>query len=1523
MRKVLLAVLSVFALLLVAACTPGPDSISLSETELELEVGETATVTATVEPERANQEVEWSSDNENVVTVDDGEVTAVAGGTATITVTAVADDEVTATISVTVIPDPESISVDIDDVWLEVGDSVTVTATINPADAVQEVTWSSADTGVATVDNGVITAVAPGETTITVTAVRDDGVTETVSVTVRVELMTVQEVLDAAEGDEVNAIGVITRITNHRTFFIQDATGAIAVYAPQDTVDALSVGDEVQLFGERGVFNGLLQITNVVGYEILDSDVALPEPSDITDVDASDDAAMLDYQGHRVILRGYLIESISTDDFDNITVELWSPFDDVYLNIRYDSRLGHDDEAAWLLEQEEGDLIDITGMILGWFHGPQLLFTHRDEISESEMSLEVEIVTEETVSVVHDREIELEWTVSPSGIVGQDVTFESADEAIATVDAAGKVHGVTPGTVVITITSVEHPDVSVDVTVTVTRVTIQLDLVQDLRVTEERQLNWTVVDGDYPHQDVTITVDNENILTVDAEGLITAHAVGGTNIVITSDFDPEVSRTLFVTVGRLGVTLPEVTYDATFFVYRLDLATTQEYPLEWQVGPEREDFDFNQDVTFEIESGADYITIDEATGVITGDAAGEAVVIITSDADPGSSIELVITVEPIEEMLFSFDLFEINVGTEEDPEMAYILELVYTQDFQLEWLLGGNFNDGVGIDQSLTFVLTLETTDGTAEYYLTVDENGLVSAADEDPDGFITAIMGEAYNDETAQVKITAISELDAQFTADIYVTVVKPAPEIQLIPEFQVEEGDETFSVLDQVFAFDYLDGDITNLLQVIDTGGFDVDIPGDYTVTFSVTNTSGVTTERSRLITVVPEGEELIIYPTGFYNYQFASIELRHTFFAHAERYLMETMYGGIPMYANAGYALYSERLILPSDDYLPVMGYGNAFGEFTADDSTVLMEDGQPGQVGRYTYRHVVTSNPDTLLHWIYQDSVTSDMMYFFLGAPYYFYFNPEMTGYDVLPSMASDVPQPIDPELDPEGRELSRTWQIPLREDLMWSYHPDTDTSNFPAGHDEINAHDFIETYKLALSENWFRAITGGGDFTSAPQEIVNAQRFADGEVDFDEVGLRAVDDYTLEFDFVGDMSEWSVTYWMASFTMGPINLALYDEIGDAYGTSAETTAYSGAYIINYYEPDVIVRMTENPNFHDPDRFFYTDHTFRIIEDDAIRFQEFLAGTLEAAAVPGAQFEQYQNHPQLRFIPGATTFRMTINSLGTVEAQQAQFPGSAFVPEPLLAHPEMREAFYWATDRQTITSDVMVTNTPMMYYFSQAYVVDAELGIPFRDTEWGEWVGTGLGRDTYGFNEDLAASIFNDVITDFVNGNVEGFDPLYTGGTAENPIEINLQFTFQAGVDTLVAFGEFLNDEYSRILYSEDHHVYVSLTLDPVAFPDNYFQRILIGNTDLGMGGIAGSTLDASSFLSIFADDRRSMFVMDWGIDTSTPNIPITYTRPGEDDPVTEMWSFNAIHRVLNGEVYVSGGAEATPPEEITD
>lgn len=149
-------------------------SISLNTSSLNIDVGNTSLVTATVLPEdTTNKIVSWSSSNSSVATVDqNGFISGIRQGSATITAKTV--NGKTATVSVNVIKPNirvESVSLNAGNISLYIGGTSSLVATVNPSNANNKnVTWSSSNTGVATVSNGVITAKGVGTTVITATA---------------------------------------------------------------------------------------------------------------------------------------------------------------------------------------------------------------------------------------------------------------------------------------------------------------------------------------------------------------------------------------------------------------------------------------------------------------------------------------------------------------------------------------------------------------------------------------------------------------------------------------------------------------------------------------------------------------------------------------------------------------------------------------------------------------------------------------------------------------------------------------------------------------------------------------------------------------------------------------------------------------------------------------------------------------------------------------------------------------------------------------------------------------------------------------------------------------------------------------------------------------------------------------------------------------------------------------------------------------------------------------------------------
>ena len=216
--------------------------VVLNKTGITLEKEETYELRADVIPYNAtNQKVSWTSNATSVATVDqEGKVKAVGPGKATITVTT-ADGNYKATCVVTVEADigVTGIKLDRNTVSMKYGRTIELKATITPENATnREITWTSNNEEVATVNQGKVYSLSPGKATITATTV-DGSYKATCEVTVE----------DVTEDE----------LTINTGYGVNDEEG---------TIEGISGGETVEEIKENIESNGTVTIVNRDGEEI-------------------------------------------------------------------------------------------------------------------------------------------------------------------------------------------------------------------------------------------------------------------------------------------------------------------------------------------------------------------------------------------------------------------------------------------------------------------------------------------------------------------------------------------------------------------------------------------------------------------------------------------------------------------------------------------------------------------------------------------------------------------------------------------------------------------------------------------------------------------------------------------------------------------------------------------------------------------------------------------------------------------------------------------------------------------------------------------------------------------------------------------------------------------------------------------------------------------------------------------------------------------------------------------------------
>jgi ABC-type oligopeptide transport system substrate-binding subunit len=726
------------------------------------------------------------------------------------------------------------------------------------------------------------------------------------------------------------------------------------------------------------------------------------------------------------------------------------------------------------------------------------------------------------------------------------------------------------------------------------------------------------------------------------------------------------------------------------------------------------------------------------------------------------------------------------------------------------------------------------------------------------------------------------------------------------------------TFNPKTGVSAYDPAsESDITSKIEV--SGEVDTYDAGEYDLTYSVkSEVSNKTTTANRRITVTPQSD--VEYANGWYNYKFATADTRHTLFAAAEKWLLENAYAGIPLAAQSGLTIQHERIELPVDEYIPSFGWGRTYAHLTMDDAQVAAANGtagfdlvnSPALAGQYTLRGWASQEPSTLNQWEGESTTESDYGSYINGSFYTAVLNAAHNGWEFAPELASGDPVAENAKVV-NGKTIAKVWNIPLRSNLQWAYNFNTNTAGFPAGHEVLDAQDFMYTFRLALDKNWFRATSGGGDFIvlkiKGAAAYANAVKTGASQAEKDalwaDFGIKATSPTNLRFEFEEEKSTFDIKYGIG---WAPVHKDIYEADPDNFGTNAQHIASSGLFTVTYWEDSVGSRYAKNPLHPLANTIEWTGESLKILSSqDAsnIALQAFNSGLLDAVGIPAAEVPNYAEDPRVLRTPGSSIWSLNINMVGTVDAQKKQFgQDSDYIPKHILSNKDFRLALYFSLDRDDLkTYDARTYASSMK--ISAAYYVEPEEGIPYRNTPQGLSVGEELSYETNGYDFDQAITLFKRAVaTEIANDFLDR-------GTPGNYTVIDLEcLTFDAASgaatsDLWISFAK----HYFELLVDDENYVRVQLT--PIKTPgQTIYDLIEVGEYDLALSSISGDTLDAASFLNIFCTDNRSGFLLNYGYDSNVVEIEAKWTENGRD--YWQLFSFDGIYEVLNHNTYIVDG-----------
>ena len=272
--------------------------------------------------------------------------------------------------------------------------------------------------------------------------------------------------------------------------------------------------------------------------------------------------------------------------------------------------------------------------------------------------------------------------------------------------------------------------------------------------------------------------------------------------------------------------------------------------------------------------------------------------------------------------------------------------------------------------------------------------------------------------------------------------------------------------------------------------------------------------------------------------------------------------------------------------------------------------------------------------------------------------------------------NDVPQPAGAEtVDISDDKLVYTFH--LREDATWS------------NGDPVVATDYEFAWQQALNPEV------ASDYAYMLYFIHNAEPYFNGEVEWSEVGVKVIDDYTLEVTLDNPLPY--ATDLFAFPTLAPINQKFYEEVGaDKYATDAEYFCCNGTYELTEWSHNSEIVFEKREDYWNaaevgPDKIVY-----KIITDSQAGLNSYLSREIDYTDLDSGEVVQQAEAAgfEVGVKPARSSYYLIVNT-----------------EDEFMSNQNLRLALAYSIDKQALVDTVYQNDNQPMTSFTQPAIMGA--------------------------------------------------------------------------------------------------------------------------------------------------------------------------------------------------------------------
>lgn len=272
--------------------------------------------------------------------------------------------------------------------------------------------------------------------------------------------------------------------------------------------------------------------------------------------------------------------------------------------------------------------------------------------------------------------------------------------------------------------------------------------------------------------------------------------------------------------------------------------------------------------------------------------------------------------------------------------------------------------------------------------------------------------------------------------------------------------------------------------------------------------------------------------------------------------------------------------------------------------------------------------------------------------------------------------NDVPQPAGAEtVDISDDKLVYTFH--LREDATWS------------NGDPVVATDYEFAWQQALNPEV------ASDYAYMLYFIHNAQPYFNGEVEWSEVGVKVIDDYTLEVTLDNPLPY--ATDLFAFPTLAPINQKFYEEVGaDKYATDAEYFCCNGMYELTEWSHNSQIVFQKREDYWNADAVGPDEIVYKIITDSQAGLNSYLSREIDYTDLDSGEVVQQAEAAgfEVGVKPARSSYYLIVNT-----------------EDEFMSNQNLRLALAYSIDKQALVDTVYQNDNQPMTSFTPPAIMGA--------------------------------------------------------------------------------------------------------------------------------------------------------------------------------------------------------------------